>query len=103
MVVCTDVLEHIEPEYLEAVLDDIQRLSKKAAVVVVATREAMKSLPDGRNTHLIVEPYTWWLPKLTDRFNMVSFNKTGDEEFLVVLHSLKKTEEEEDLAEEKAA
>lgn len=77
LVVCTDVLEHIEPECLDAVLDDIARLTKKLVFLEVATRPAVKFLPDGRNAHLIQEQAPWWLPKLTARWNPQSFQNMG--------------------------
>lgn len=64
LVVCTDVLEHVEPERLDAVLDHIHRLAGKAAFLVIATRRAKAILPDGRNAHLIVQPGDWWLQKI---------------------------------------
>jgi hypothetical protein len=64
IVVCTDVLEHIEPECLDDVLSDIRRCTKKAAFLLIATRPAQKTLSDGRNAHLIQEPYPWWKAKL---------------------------------------
>lgn len=70
VVVCTDVLEHVEPEHLDAVLDDLQRLTRKICLITIATRPAVKTLPDGRNTHLIVEPLAWWLPKILARFTL---------------------------------
>lgn len=89
IVTCIDVLEHIEPEYLEAVLDDLRRLTKKCALLTICTTPAKKTLPDGRNAHLIQEPYTWWLPKLTDRWLLNRFNCLFDDNkpigFAVVL------------------
>jgi len=82
MVVCTDVLEHIEPELLDNVLDDIQRLALKVAFFTVATRPAKKTLADGRNAHLIVEPAEWWLPKFLARWRLDTFNRVGDGMFL---------------------
>lgn len=83
MVVCTDVLEHIEPECLDAVLDDLQRLTKRVAFLTIATRPAKKILADGRNAHLIQESHKWWLPKLMERFTVRQFlNRGGD--FIVV-------------------
>jgi S-adenosylmethionine:diacylglycerol 3-amino-3-carboxypropyl transferase len=64
IVVCTDVLEHIEPDCLDDVLADIRRCTKKAALLVVATRPAMKTLSDGRNAHLIQEDFKWWEPHI---------------------------------------
>jgi 2-polyprenyl-3-methyl-5-hydroxy-6-metoxy-1,4-benzoquinol methylase len=85
LVACTDVLEHIEPDCLDAVLDDLRRVTRKAGVFIVSTVPSKKTLADGRNAHLIVEPYTWWLPKLWDRFGIAHFeaSKTG---FAVVCH-----------------
>lgn len=64
LVVCTDVLEHIEPERLDSVLAHLRMLAKKAVFVVIATREANKTLADGRNAHLIVENDEWWTTRL---------------------------------------
>lgn len=64
LVVCTDVLEHIEPPLLDGVLRHIYLLASRGAYLVIATREAREKLPDGRNAHLIVEPPAWWIDKL---------------------------------------
>lgn len=64
LVVCTDVLEHIEPDKLDAVLKHIYNLTKKSAYFLVATRPAGRQLPDGRNAHLIVQPPSYWVSKL---------------------------------------
>lgn len=75
IVVCTDVLEHIEPECLDAVLDDLQRLTRRLGFFVVDIREAKKFLPDGRNAHLIQEDAPWWFPKLYSRWGVVQVNR----------------------------
>lgn len=64
LTVCTDVLEHVEPDKLDQVLDHIYRLSALAAYIVIATRPANAVLPDGRNAHLIVQDAQWWQDKL---------------------------------------
>jgi 2-polyprenyl-3-methyl-5-hydroxy-6-metoxy-1,4-benzoquinol methylase len=79
IVVCGDVLEHIEPDCLDDVLDDLESLARRAVFLCVATRPAMKTLADGRNAHLIVEPKEWWLPKLMDRWDMMNFQDMGGE------------------------
>ena len=84
MVTCTDVMEHIEPEHLDAVLDDLQRLTQRILYCTIATRPAIKTLPDGRNTHLIVQPLQWWLPKLWDRFRLSQVVNMGDKELVVI-------------------
>ncbi|MFA6064193.1 MAG: methyltransferase domain-containing protein [Gallionella sp.] len=74
VVVCTDVLEHIEPEHIDAVLDDIQSLALHAVYFIVSTRPAKKILPDGRNAHLSLRHSNEWLKDLMKRFRLVSFN-----------------------------
>lgn len=74
ILVCSDVLEHIEPEFLDAVLDDLKRLTRKVGFLVVATGPANKTLADGRNAHLIQEGPAWWLPKIMARFNLKQFH-----------------------------
>lgn len=63
LVVCTDVLEHIEPERLDAVLNHLRLLARKAIWVVVSTKTSNKVLADGRNAHLIIKPAEWWKAK----------------------------------------
>lgn len=74
-VACIDVLEHIEPQLLENVLDDLQRVTLRFGLFTVCTAAAMKALPDGRNAHLIQQPAEWWLPKILERFELVTFNR----------------------------
>lgn len=70
LVVCTDVLEHIEPHFLYHVLTDIAMLTQHTAFLVACTRPAKKSLPGGRNAHLIVEGPAWWAEKLGELFEI---------------------------------
>lgn len=74
-VACIDVLEHIEPERLDNVLDDLRRVTLGVGVFTVHTGRAAKILPDGRNAHLIQRPPAWWLPKFMERFELLSFNR----------------------------
>jgi 2-polyprenyl-3-methyl-5-hydroxy-6-metoxy-1,4-benzoquinol methylase len=64
LVVTTDVLEHVEPESLNAVLTHIRGLSNKGVFHVISCRHAAAKLADGRNAHLIVESPQWWVKKL---------------------------------------
>lgn len=83
IVVCTDVLEHIEPEYLDDVLTELHDLAKQVVFLTVATRKACKTLADGRNAHLIVENEKWWMEKLQMKFNITEkFGSTR--EFTVI-------------------
>jgi hypothetical protein len=83
-VTCIDVLEHIEPDFIENVLDDLARVTAGVALITVDTRPARKVLSDGRNAHLIQQPARWWLPKLLHRFDLVKFERF-DGDFLVIV------------------
>jgi len=48
MVTCIDVLEHIEPDYLENVLDHIEKLTEKVGFFTIHCGPAVKMLSDGR-------------------------------------------------------
>lgn len=71
ILVCTDVLEHIEPDCLDDVLAELARLTLKVGHFVIATQpDQTKLLPDGRNPHLIVQPAGWWREKLRPYFRV---------------------------------
>jgi 2-polyprenyl-3-methyl-5-hydroxy-6-metoxy-1,4-benzoquinol methylase len=78
LVCCIDVLEHIEPEYLEHVLDHLQVLTTHLGFFTIHTGPAKKVLPDGRNAHLIQEPITWWLERLEARFKVLEVQESGN-------------------------
>jgi len=84
LVVCTDVLEHVEPEMVGDVLDHLKALVKKKGFFVISTSLAKKELADGRNAHLIVESPRWWLNALWDKFNIVGFQDIKDAILVVV-------------------
>lgn len=60
LVVCVDVMEHIEPDCLDAVLGDLVRVTRKVLFVAISTIASKRFMTDGRNTHLIVEGDDWW-------------------------------------------
>jgi 2-polyprenyl-3-methyl-5-hydroxy-6-metoxy-1,4-benzoquinol methylase len=83
IVVCTDVLEHIEPECIEAVMEHIRKLTKQLAYLSICTVEAFKTLPDGRNAHLLVRPPKWWMGLLYEHFDIINFRR--DDKSLIVV------------------
>jgi FkbM family methyltransferase len=70
ILVCTDVLEHIENDKLNFVLDDIRRCMKKVGYLVISTRKAVKTYANGSNTHSIVQGKDWWQKKLSKFFDI---------------------------------
>jgi hypothetical protein len=87
MVCCIDVLEHIEPEYLDNVLDHLASLTEVVAFLSIHTGPAMKNLPDGRNAHLTQQPIEWWLPKLCDRWDIQTMQKVGDHSYYGIFYA----------------
>ena len=82
LVVCLDVLEHIEPACLPAVLDHLQGKVQRFALLSVHTGPAAKTLPDGRNAHLIQQPMEWWFPLIAQRLRILSLMRR-EHEFVV--------------------
>jgi hypothetical protein len=87
MVCCIDVLEHIEPEYLDNVLDHLAELTEVIAFITIHTGPAMKTLPDGRNAHLTQQPMEWWLPKLWSRWDIQTVQVAHENGFYAILYS----------------
>jgi 2-polyprenyl-3-methyl-5-hydroxy-6-metoxy-1,4-benzoquinol methylase len=77
LVVCTDVLELIEPDRLAFVLADLRRCVRKLGYFVIHTKAAGKTLPDGRNTHLIQRGEAWWRKNLAKFFTVGKILTSG--------------------------
>ena len=89
IVVCTDVLEHVEPELLDGVLNDLHRCVRQVGYFVIHTGPAQKTLSDGRNTHLIQRDAQWWRARLQRFFQIGTMKTVGPELYVVV--GVKKT------------
>lgn len=83
VVCCFDVMEHVEPEYVDATLAKIAGLAKKAALFSISTKTSKELLPDGRNAHLTVQDYDWWLEKLAAHFEIEKYERAADQELWV--------------------
>ena len=88
MVVCIDVLEHIEPEFLEDVLDHLQTLTQHILLCSIHMGPAGKVLDDGRNAHLIQQPMSWWMPKIFERFQVQTVQLRTEHEFWVLANNM---------------
>lgn len=84
-VVCLDVLEHIEPELLDSVLNDLQRCVIDKGFFIIACRKAKKILADGRNAHLIVETPRWWSKRIKKHFEVLEEEFLGNADIYKVL------------------
>lgn len=89
LVACTDVLEHIEPDHLAAVLDHIFTLAQRRIYLQIALIPAKQVLPDGRNAHLIIQPAAWWLQQFRRRGWKVVNSEVGSKTMLVLLETVR--------------
>lgn len=71
LVTCTDVLEHIEPDYLDDVLNTIWLRTNIHAYFAISLQPARMILPDGRNAHLLVNNKEWWIEELERYYKRV--------------------------------
>lgn len=85
IVVCADVMEHVEPECLDDVLAHISLLSRKAAFFTIACRPAKQTLPDGTNTHKIIETPEWWVDKVNEHMDVVRMQTEESREVVGIL------------------
>jgi 2-polyprenyl-3-methyl-5-hydroxy-6-metoxy-1,4-benzoquinol methylase len=62
---CTDVMEHIPPEHVQAVLENIGWLCKFAFFTICFNKDHFGK-EVGADLHLTVRPFTWWRDKLRE-------------------------------------
>lgn len=90
MVVCTDVLEHVEEECVWDVLRHLATLTGKVLFVVISTVETEKTLSDGRQAHITLHQREWWVARFLEAGLSVSenviVNKPGKEFGLILEH-----------------
>lgn len=70
-IVCWDVMEHIEPKYVDNVIAHLQDLMLKGGYIYICLLPAHKLLSDGRNAHLTIQDAGWWLDKFKKAFTSV--------------------------------
>lgn len=93
VVVCTNVLEMVEPDHIGQVLDDIRSLTNKVCFFVIATVRSKDCLPDGRNKHLTVNDANWWTAALTINFS-IEMMQNHHHEVVILCRPLPKAEEQ---------
>lgn len=89
IVVCTDVMEHIEPECLDDVLLHLKGLIKEYGFFSVATVPSEKTLKDGRNAHLLQHDFVWWVNKFSQYFVIRELHNSFNFFTMVVGHGPK--------------
>jgi 2-polyprenyl-3-methyl-5-hydroxy-6-metoxy-1,4-benzoquinol methylase len=72
LVISTDVLEHIEPEFLDQTLQFLKEKSNRF-YHLIALAPSKVILPDGRNAHLILKNKDWWKNKFVNLGYTITF------------------------------
>ena len=73
VVVCSDVMEHVEEDRVDTVLDHIQSLARQSVYFGISVVPASNQLPDGRNRHITLRSRVWWLERLLKRWEPISY------------------------------
>lgn len=83
-VACIEVLEHVEPELLDNVLDDLQRVTVNQGFFSIQTATAPGTPAPAGAEPTILQPSRWWLPRLMSRFELVVFQRVAQGFWVVV-------------------
>lgn len=59
-VICSDVLEHVPEQLVDALLQEVFGYAERFVWLSVCCRKAKKYFPDGTNLHVTVKPREWW-------------------------------------------
>jgi len=60
-IVCCDVMEHVEENFLDSVMNHLKSLILKGGFFNISTKDAVTILSDGTNAHKIVKDGNWWV------------------------------------------
>lgn len=78
LLICTHILEHIEPDLLINILEHIKYLTNKAFLIVVDPGPSNKIMPDGRDSNLIQKSVKEWQEQLKNfftEFDIININR----------------------------
>ena len=92
LVVCTDVLEHVEEDKTIELLRHINSLTKKVAFVVINLEKSFKFLSDYRNAHINLHSRRWWTKRLFYFFDIFFLDSSHTSQILFILTPKKEKE-----------
>lgn len=82
LVICTHVLEHVEPDLLNNILIHIFELTKKVFFISLNNGPSNKFLPDGRDSNLIQKDMFWWQNILKEHFRFFTIVNLERSQFI---------------------
>lgn len=71
---CCDVLEHIPPEHVDAVL---KNMDTENCYLHIHLKEDKFGKQVGEKLHLTIQPHEWWLEKVSQYWNITDHSTTG--------------------------
>lgn len=75
---CTDVMEHIPTEYVDAVIENIMGLCGRAFFQICLHDDHFGEVI-GEHLHLTVKPYEWWTEKLSEHGEIMLSGDMGSD------------------------
>lgn len=82
---CADVLEHIPPEHVQAVLDGLAKRTKVSCFLQIALFHDHFGDQIGQTLHLSVFPPDWWKKRVLQSFGSAEFKLASKGRHLLVL------------------
>lgn len=84
--VCIDVMEHVEPELVDNVLQEIYDKTRKFAYIGVCCVPSGGAFDDGTNLHLLVKPPVWWIHKLEEYpWEIINLNVANNKHIQIIV------------------
>jgi SAM-dependent methyltransferase len=74
---CSDVMEHIPPDRVDTVLDNILKAAQHVFFSISTTEDSCGTLI-GEPLHLTVQPFGWWLQRLAAHDCVVHWSHRGE-------------------------
>ena len=68
ILLCLDVLEHVEVNTINSVIEDISSMTRHFCYIVIDLQPAVKKLSNGRNAHILLAPVDWWVSRFSQTF-----------------------------------
>lgn len=73
MVVCCDVMEHVEPIFVDQTIDWLYYYANKIIYVSICCAPSFAKFPDGSNLHLTIQTPSWWMSRFEERGSKFSY------------------------------
>ena len=91
-VICINVLECVEPEFLNNVLDHLEFLTEKGAFIVIDTKPSPITMLNGENEYTNLKSVDEWKSLILKHFLVLYDMSTEDELVMIVGHKMDEIE-----------